>query len=72
MRSGALEILEDTVTRPYREAGLGMADDNTEGGREAGSKWCRDWEGSLLNLVSFSFGSYSKYLMGVLLWVFIN
>lgn len=60
------------MTRSYREAGLGMANDNTMGGGEAGSKRCRDWEGSLLNLVSFTFGSNSKYLMGVLLWVFIN
>lgn len=58
--------------RSYREAGLGIADDNTVGGGEAGSKRCRAWEGSLLNLVFFTFGSYSKYLMGVLLRVFIN
>ena len=58
--------------RAYTEVRLGMDHDDAEGGGEAGSKQGREGKGSLLGLVSFSFGFYSKYVMRVLPRVFIN
>lgn len=42
---------------------LGVDNDDAEGGGEAGGTQSKKGEGKLLGLVSFSFGSYSKYLV---------